>query len=211
MAGARRPSRSARRAPHRAAAWDPTVRPRRRWSRRLHLRRGRSAPFTQLRTGGALFIGSQGAAGNDIAGNDLTRDGFVFNKYVKYGYALPDLLGARRSHPPRDPGAARHGGCHGGRHRRAVRHVAAGGVAASESADRRRPDREPHRGAVATLRAARRRAARRRRLDRGIPPLLGAAVRQARGLPQAHGTERPSTKRQKRWPQAPLLTTARWS
>src|ERR1044072_3711273 len=141
----------------------------------------------------------------------LTSADFVFNKYVKYGYTLPDLLSARRSHPPRHPGQARHGRGPGGRDRRAIRHVAAGGVAASQGVDRCRPDRAPHRGAVAALRVARRGPARRGRLDRGIPPFLGAAVREARGLPQAHGTERPTLKRKERWSQAPLLTTARWS
>ena len=46
---------------------------------------------------------------------------------------------------------------------------------ASQGADRRRPDRAPHRGAVAALRAARRGLPRRRRLDRVLSPLLGAA------------------------------------
>src|SRR5436190_4268844 len=110
---------------------------------------------------------------DDMAGNDLTAADFVFNKSVKYGYALANLLGPRRSDPPRHPGAARLRECDGRRARPAVRHVVARGVAASQGADRRRPNRAPRRGAMAALRAARRGLARRSRLDRGLSPLLG--------------------------------------
>src|SRR5580704_18412367 len=96
---------------------------------------------------------SAGRAVDDMAGNDLTGGGFVFNKSVKYGYALANLLCPRRSDPPRAAGAARQRSRDRGRARRALRHVVAGGVAASQGVDRRRPDRTPYRGAVAALRA----------------------------------------------------------
>src|SRR6266567_7351198 len=83
---------------------------------------------------------------DDMAGNDLTGVYFVFNKFVKYGYALTNLPGTGRSDPARPAGAAGDGRRDRGRTRRAVRHVAAGGVAASQGADRCRPDRTPHRG-----------------------------------------------------------------
>src|SRR5258705_7740388 len=149
---------------------------------------------------------------DDMAGNDLTAADSVFNKIVKYGYAHPDLFGACRSDPPRDPGAARHGRGDGRRARPAVRHVVAGRVAASQGADRCRPDRAPRRGAMAALRAARRGLARRRRLDRGLSPLLGAAVRQARRVPEAHRACT-RTRTQGETPWTPPLTIAHfvWS
>src|SRR5262249_55155965 len=119
----------------------------------------------------------------------LTAVRFVFNKLVKYGYALANLLGPRRPHASRHPGAARERRCDRGGNRRAVRYVAARRVAASEGADRCRPDRAPGRRPVAALRAARRGLSRRRRLDRDLPSLLGGAARPARCLPEGHRSQ----------------------
>ena len=100
----------------------------------------------------------------------------------------------------------------GGRAGRAVRHVAAGRVAPSQGADRGRPDRAQHRGAMAPLRrCAARACAARGRLDRVLPPLLGAAVRSARRFPQADGARRAGRNRptasQGETPWPPFLTT----
>src|SRR5712671_4692445 len=142
----------------------------------------------------------------------LTDGGFVFNKYVKYGCALANLLGPGRPDPPRPAGAAGYRRGNRGRTRRALRHVVARGVAASQGADRRRPDRASHRGAVAALRVARRGFSRRDGLDRVLSPLLGAAVRQARRLPEADRTESAKsqpTQGKRPWP--PPLTISRFA
>src|ERR1700704_2802134 len=155
---------------------------------------------------------SAGRAVDNMAGNDLTAGDFVFNKFVKYGSALTNLPGIGRSDPPRPAGASGHRRGDRGRTRRALRHVAAGGVAASQGADRRRPDRTPHRGAVAALRAAWRGFSRRHGLDRVLSPLLGAAVRQARRFPEADRTETTQsqpTQGKRPWP--PPLTISRFA
>src|SRR5262245_223067 len=136
---------------------------------------------------------------DDMRGNDLTAARSVFNNYVKYGCAFPDFRRTGRSDTAGHPGPARRWRRHGGRDRRAVQHVAAGGFAPSQGADRRRPDRAPYRGAVAALRVARRRPAGSGRLDRGVPPLLGEPVRAAGSVLEAHGAAA-VTEKEKPWP-----------
>src|SRR5258705_4263429 len=103
-----------------------------------------------------------------------------------------DLPGAGGPQPPGDLRVAdawRSGGKgpHG-----ALRHLAAGGLAAPRQFERRRPGERPARGALCLLPggAARNQAA--HRLDRALPRLLDGARRSSRPTTEANGPMTPT-------------------
>src|SRR5688500_13711012 len=99
----------------------------------------------------------------------------------------PDLPRAGGPEPPRDPRVARprRGGGEGPH--RPLRHLAAGGLAASRDASRCRPGDGAARGAPRLLPRGAARDAAARRLDRALPRLLAGARRAARATARHHG------------------------
>src|SRR3954453_19652168 len=100
----------------------------------------------------------------------------LFNPMVQYGSLVRHFRGARRPDAARDPGAPRTRRDFGERTGGAVRHVDAGGVAASQGAGAGRADHARARSAVAPVPPQRAGAQAGRRMARALSPTLGRAL-----------------------------------
>src|SRR5260370_20147157 len=90
-----------------------------------------ASPFRRSMTWQVISVIRSAPGRARFESHGLTGVGFVFNKFVKYGYAFSNLPGPRRPDPPRAAGAARHRRRDRERTRRTLRPVLAGGGAAS--------------------------------------------------------------------------------